>query len=255
MTDDQWRCLHSFLRTCPDIRVDKETHCRLFVEAARGMVRMGIPWRQLPAKYGKWNSVYRRYAHGCDRGVWRRRMVYLQSDPDLSAVPLDSTLVRAHVSAAGAPQSPGTDHALGRSRGGFGTQIHVLADRRGRPLRLRVTGGQRHDRTQARALVEDWTDTPRSCLMADRAYDSDSFRAWLAQRGTEAVLPARKGRTNPQPHDPERYQARNAVERGLGGLKQGRRVATRYDQYAHRCLDFLYLAGAWIWRKSHINRT
>ena len=111
----------------------------------------GTPWRQLPAEYGKWNSVYRRYAHWCDRGVWRRLMTYLPADPDLSAVQLDSTLVRAHVSAAGAPQKPGTDHALGRSRGGFGTKIHILADRRGR--HLRVTGGQRHDSTQARALV------------------------------------------------------------------------------------------------------
>ena len=78
-------------------------------------------------------------------------MAYLQANPDLSAVRLDSTVVRAHVSAAGAPPNQGTDHALGRSRSGFGTQIHVLADRRGRPLRLRVTGGPRHDSTQARA--------------------------------------------------------------------------------------------------------
>ncbi len=97
-----------------------------------------------------------------------------------------------------------------------------MADRRGRPLR--VTGGPRHDSTQA--LVEAWTDTPLPCLMADRAYDRDGFRAWLAQRGTEAVIPARKGRTNPQPHDPERYPARNAIERGVGRLKPGRRVAT-----------------------------
>ena len=97
-------------------------------------------------------SVYHRYAHGCDRGVWLCLMAYLQTDPDLSAVWLDSPVGRAHVSAAGAPQNKGTDPALGRSRGGFGTQIHVLADRRGRPLR--VTGGQRHDSTQARALVE-----------------------------------------------------------------------------------------------------
>ena len=96
-------------------------------------------------------------------------MTYLQVDPDRFAVPRDSPLVRAHASAAGVPKSPGTDHALGRSRSGFGTQIHVLADRRGRPLRLRVTGGPRHDRTQARARVEAWTDTSRPCLMADRA--------------------------------------------------------------------------------------
>ena len=108
----------------------------------------------MPAEYDKWNSVYRRYVHGCDRGVWRRLMAYLQADPDLSAVQLDSTIVRAHVSVAGAPKHPRTDHALGRSRGGFGTQIHILADRCGWLLRLRVPGAQRHDSTQARALVE-----------------------------------------------------------------------------------------------------
>ena len=69
-------------------------------------------------------------------------MAYLQVDPDLSAVRLDSPVVRAHVSASGAPQNREADPALGRSWGGFDTQIHVLADRRGRPLRLRVTGGQ-----------------------------------------------------------------------------------------------------------------
>ena len=54
---------------------------------------------------------------------------------------------------------------------------------------------------------------------------------------------------------PERYKAYNAVERGLGWLKGWRRVATRYDKYAHRFLGFLYLAGAWIWLKSYLNTT
>ena len=76
-----------------------------------------------------------------------------------------------------------------------------------------MTGGQRHDTTQARTLVEAWTDAPRSCLIANRAYDGDAFRAWRAQRGIKAVIPARNGRTNPQSHAPERYPARNAVER------------------------------------------
>ena len=90
---------------------------------------------------------------------------------------------------------------------------------------------------------------------ADRAYDGDAFRAWLAQRGIEAVIPSRAGRTNPQSHDPERYQARNAVERGIGWLKRGCRVAPRYDQYARRFLGFLYVAGTWIWLKSYLNTT
>ena len=72
--------------------------------------------------------------------------------------------------------------------------------------------------------MEAWTDAPLPCLIADRAYDSDGFRAGLAQRDIEVVIPARRGRTNPQPHDTERYKARNAVERGIGGLKQWHRV-------------------------------
>ncbi len=132
MTDAQWRCLHSFLSACPDIRVGQEDHGRLFVEAARGMARSGTPWRRWPPEYGKGNSVYRRLAHGCARGVWSRRMAYLQAkpEPELSAGLRDSTVVRAHASAAGAPKKKGLDPALGRGRGGLSTQIHILADQR-----------------------------------------------------------------------------------------------------------------------------
>ena len=45
------------------------------------------------------------------------------------------------------------------------------------------------------------------------------------------------------------------MARGPGWLKGWRRVATRYAQYAHRFLGFLYLAGAWIWLKSYLNTT
>ena len=78
-------------------------------------------------------------------------MAHLQADPDRSSMRLDSTVGRAHVSAAGAPKNKG-EPAPGRSRGGFSTQIHILADRRARPLHLRVTGGQHHDSTQAWVL-------------------------------------------------------------------------------------------------------
>ncbi len=68
---------------------------------------MGTPWCQLPAAYGKGNLVYRRWAAWCDRGVWSRLMASLQTDLDLSAGLRDSTVVRAHVSAAGAPKTRG----------------------------------------------------------------------------------------------------------------------------------------------------
>ena len=73
--------------------------------------------------------------------------------------------------------------------------------------------------------MEAWTDAPWPCLIADRA------PRVAGAAGHRAVIPARNGRANPQPHDPERYQARNAVERGIGWPKRGCRVATRYGKY------------------------
>ena len=83
--------------------------------------------------------------------------------------------------------------------GAASAQIQSLADQRGRPLRLRLTGGQRHDRSQARAWGEAWIYASLLCLIADRAYDRDAFRAWLAPRDIKAVLPARSRRLNPSP--------------------------------------------------------
>ena len=84
---------------------------------------------------------------------------------------------------SGARPKPEAEPARGRRWGGFRTPIPSRSDRRGRPLRLRVTGGQRSDRTQARALVEAWTDAPLLCLIADRAYDRDGFRGRAGATG------------------------------------------------------------------------
>ena len=82
-----------------------------------------------------------------------------------------------------------------------------------------------------------------------RSYDGDAFRAWRAQRGIQAVIPARAGCLDPHPCAPEAYSA----PRGLGGLKGWRRVATRYDQHAPCYLGCLYLAGTWLWLKLNIH--
>ena len=92
---------------------------------------------------GQGNAVY---AAG-DQGVWPRLLAYMQADPDRSAMLLDSPVVRAYVSAAGTSRRKQADLALGRSRGGFSTQIHSLKARRGRPLGLSMTGGPRYDHT------------------------------------------------------------------------------------------------------------
>ena len=94
-------------------------------------MRDGADGHQLPAAYGKGNAVYRRSADECDRGVWPRRLACRQTNPDRSAVRRDGTIGRAQKT---------VDPALDRSRGGFRIQSPSLADRKGRPLCLRVIG-------------------------------------------------------------------------------------------------------------------
>lgn len=74
---------------------------RLFINAILWIARTGAPWRDLPERFGKWNSVWRRFDRWAAKGVWENVLGELQ-DPDLEWLLLDSTVVRAHQHAAGA---------------------------------------------------------------------------------------------------------------------------------------------------------
>jgi transposase len=74
---------------------------RLFVDAVLWIAKTGAPWRDLPERFGKWNSVWKRFDRWARKGVWRRVFQELQ-DPDLEWLLLDSSVIRAHQHAAGA---------------------------------------------------------------------------------------------------------------------------------------------------------
>ena len=104
LSPERWPKVLEFLRSQPDLYVGKEADCKRFIEAVLWIARTGAQWRMLPAEYGNWNSIYKRFARWCDHGVWERMHQYFVDDPDMENLIIDSTVVRAHHSAAGAPK-------------------------------------------------------------------------------------------------------------------------------------------------------
>jgi transposase len=82
---------------------------RLFINAVLGIAKTGAPWRDLPERFGHWNSVWRRFDRWARKGVWQRVFETLQ-DPDLEWLLIDSTVVRAHQHAAGKKGGKVTRH-------------------------------------------------------------------------------------------------------------------------------------------------
>lgn len=138
--------------------------------------------------------------------------------------------------------------ALGRSRGGFTSKLHCLADALGRPIAFHLTVGEAADCKAYDALIDQPERAPHA-LLADKGYDADAIRADLAVRDIKAVIPGRSNRRVKIEHDRVLYKQRNRIERMFGQLKINRAIATRYDQLAETFLGMVHIASARYWLK------
>jgi len=136
------------------------------------------------------------------------------------------------------------EQALGRSRGGFSTKIHITVDGLGNPLRLRLTAGQRHDITQAPALIDGLAFEH---VIADRSYAARAFIDLVIQSGAQPVIPSPQSAKHPRDYDRWRYQERHLVECFINKIKHFRRVFSRFDKLASRYLGFLHLTSVLVW--------
>ncbi|MFD7763365.1 IS5 family transposase [Streptomyces microflavus] len=233
--------------------------------------RTGVPWRDVPERYGPWASLHTRFRRWAANGTFDRMLQAAQAKADAAGdidwlVSVDSTIVRAHQHAAGARKG-GHSPALGRSRGGLTSKIHLVCDAVGRPLAFVLTGGNTNDCTQF-ATVMDAIRVPRpgpgrprarpDHVIGDKGYSSKAIRAWLRRRGIAHTIPeradqvrnrARKGSLGGRPpaFDKEVYRHRNVVERCFNRLKQWRGIATRYDKTAQSYKAAVTLASLLMW--------
>nr|WP_267288095.1 IS5 family transposase [Neokomagataea tanensis] len=191
---------------------------RLFVEAVLYRYRAGIPWRDLPARFGDWKNVHRRLRRWCETGVIERIFHHLSTDHDNEYMMIDS---------ASALKKGGCDQAIGRSCGGLTTKIHAVCDALGNPVELEITQGQDADITQAEPLLEK---IDPDAFIADKAYDADELINRLTEREITPVIPSKSNRKELRDTDFSLYRERNLVERFFNKLKQFRAIATCYDK-------------------------
>ena len=142
------------------------------------------------------------------------------------------------------------DHALGRSRGGFGTKIHLLTDAVGTPLTFELSPGQTHDSKYCESVIErvkiqTRKGPPRTRpkgLAGDKAYTNKRIRGYLRKRGINIIIPRKSNERRRGPFNKQAYRKRHVVENCIGWLKESRRITTRFDKLAISFGAFVTLA-------------
>jgi transposase len=114
LRDDQWQRLEPMLPGKAGDAGRTGENNRLFIEAVLWIARTGSPWRDLPAEFGLWNSVYTRFARWLNNRVWQRTFAELAKDADFEEVFLDSTIVRAHQHSSGAAKKKARERSGAR---------------------------------------------------------------------------------------------------------------------------------------------
>ena len=290
LTDEQWAVLAPLLPVGSGRGRPRKWTLRQLIDGIRFRTRVGCPWRDVPERYGTWQCVYGLFRTWQLAGVWAAILTDLQA---ISAeagliewvVSVDSTINRAHQHAAGARRHPEAqrtppagepaDHALGRSRGGWTTKVHLAVEAGRKPLATVLTPGQAADSPQfipvlgrIRVPRRSAPGRPRSRpdrVLADKAYSARANRAHLRRRGIPATIPVKadqqahrqkKGSAGGRPptFDFDRYRQRHAVECGVRLQKQHRGFATCYDKLAVRYDATVQITSIDIWLRDLSNR-
>jgi len=130
---------------------------------------------------------------------------------------IDSTHLKAHRTVASLSTRGTRSPAIGRTKGGRNSKLHMVSGGLGRPLTFFLSPGQMSDAKGALALMDALP--PAKVLLGDKGYDADWFREALEDKGIAACIPARRGRKNPARHNRKLYKQRHRIENLFARLK------------------------------------
>jgi transposase len=262
LTDRQWERLRPLLPPQKAWTGRPAKDHRLVLNGILWIDRTGAPWRDLPDRYGPWQTIATRFYRWREAGIWDDVLAVLQQQADAAgrldwAVHyVDGTTVRAHQHAAGARGGDPTAEALGRGRGGFSTKVHLRAEGGGKPMTLLLTPGQRHEASAFAQLMAQGAvkragrGRPRlrpRRVVGDKGYSSGAIRRYARRHGIGVTIPRKRNERRRGRFDRAAYRARNRVERLIGRCKQFRRLATRYEKLAENYRAMWVIAAIVLW--------
>lgn len=168
----------------------------------------------------------------------------LRGEIDSEWVFADGSHIRAHQHASGA--RIGEERAIGKSRGGPTTKIHMACDAHGSPINFEITGGEVHDAKAAAEIIRKVELAEN--FVADKGYDSEEIRQQARNCGMTPVIPRKSNSKKPNPEfDSHLYKMRHLVENLFARLKHFRSIATRFEKLARNFKSMVYLACSFIW--------
>jgi transposase len=241
MTETDWAAALEVFRASLPRRGAKGRDDLLFLEAVHYFSVHNITWRALPKRFGKWNSVWKRFDRLSKAGVFETffdHLAALSSSAHLVQM-FDSTVVRAMCRPQGQQ-----GQALGRSRGGFSTKIHLKTDFDGHPLAFDLTGGEKGDAPHFPVLLGLGPDIDPRAAVGDKGYASKANRKAARDRGSFPVIPHKDNqKQKPAFFAKTLYKGRARIEQAVGKLKRFKRIALRCEKTMRNFASFVALAA------------
>ena len=212
-------------------------------------LRNAGPWRDFPAEYGSWRTLYGWYQWFAQRGIMLRifRLVAKAARGKLRLV--DGTFIPVHQCASN-PRGGAQGQQMGKTKGGRNTKLMAMVEGQGLPVALILVPGQAYEGKYVVELITQEGSSQHLIIVGDKAYDDDKLRAKVEALCHRHCFPTRRNRREDRPMNRAFYRKRFRVENFFGKLKRWGSTATRRDKLAVHFNSLIAFAAVLEWLRA-----